>query len=86
MEEREIELEGHKGYLSDIDFIDDNRVLTASGDSFIKMWDIQKEKCVTTFGGHSEDAWALSVHNDKLCLYIFCLIYLPLAFLCFRAI
>eukprot|EP01084_Bolivina_argentea_P069544 126529_1 len=42
-------LSGHRAYISCIKFIDDNRLITASGDSTCILWDIEYNKSVQIF-------------------------------------
>jgi WD40 repeat protein len=46
----------HDGYISAIKFVDDGtKVMTASGDSTIKLWDLETKALETTFKGHVKD-------------------------------
>ena len=58
------ELCGHSGYLSCCRFIDDNQILTSSGDQTLGLWDIETGKQVTEFTGHTADVMTLSTSSD----------------------
>merc|ERR1711874_967766 len=55
------ELPGHTGYLSCCRFLDDNQILTSSGDMTCVLWDIETGQQVTTFAGHTGDVMSLSL-------------------------
>jgi len=55
------ELPGHTGYLSCCRFLDDNQILTSSGDMSCVLWDIETGQQVTTFAGHTGDVMSLSL-------------------------
>ena len=59
------ELSGHTGYLSCCRFLDDNQILTCSGDSTCVLWDIETGKPLTTYSGHTADVMSLSVSPDS---------------------
>jgi len=59
------ELRQHEGYLSSCRFIDDNQILTSSGDSTCILWDIEKQVVKTTFDDHSSDVMCVSISPDK---------------------
>ncbi|GBP06932.1 Guanine nucleotide-binding protein subunit beta-1 [Eumeta japonica] len=67
------ELPGHGGYLSCCRFLDDNQIVTSSGDmtcvaTFVsgacdasaKLWDIRENVCKQTFPGHESDINAVT--------------------------
>lgn len=58
------ELTGHDGYISSINFIDNNRVLTTSGDSTAILWDINSHRRLSTLEGHSMDIMSASYAED----------------------
>ncbi|CAM4335479.1 unnamed protein product, partial [Lepidochelys kempii] len=58
------ELPGHTGYLSCCRFLDDNQIITSSGDTTCALWDIETGQQTTTFGGHSGDVMSLSLAPD----------------------
>lgn len=59
-------LVGHQGYISAIEFIDDNQVLTASGDSTCALWDVASASRIRTFARHSRDVTSLSLANSNV--------------------
>lgn len=59
------ELRGHSGFLSCCRFIDDNKIVTSSGDSTCALWDIETGKQTATFTGHSDDVMSLEISPDK---------------------
>nr|XP_020655508.1 guanine nucleotide-binding protein G(I)/G(S)/G(T) subunit beta-2 [Pogona vitticeps] len=58
------ELPGHTGYLSCCRFLDDNQIITSSGDTTCALWDIETGQQTTTFTGHSGDVMSLSLSPD----------------------
>ena len=62
-----VELQQHEGYLSCCRFVDDNKILTASGDGTIILWDINKsQKAERVFEEHGGDVQSVAVHpTDK---------------------
>lgn len=54
------ELSGHDGYLSCCRFVGSNRLVTSSGDSTCKYWDVEGNKCITTFTDHKGDVMSVS--------------------------
>mmetsp|Transcript_5398 Transcript_5398/g.17001 ORF Transcript_5398/g.17001 Transcript_5398/m.17001 type:complete len:354 (+) Transcript_5398:135-1196(+) len=64
------ELAGHDGYLSCCRFLDDARILTTSGDSTCRLWDIDKSEVDVSFTDHTGDVMgvALSPFNPKVFL------------------
>lgn len=51
----------HEGYISSCRFIDDNYILTGSGDSKCILWDVNKQTPVSRFIGHFADVAGVSV-------------------------
>jgi guanine nucleotide-binding protein G(I)/G(S)/G(T) subunit beta-1 len=58
------ELPGHTGYLSCCRFIDDNQIVTSSGDMTCALWDIETGQQTTSFTGHTGDVMSLSLAPD----------------------
>lgn len=56
------ELAAHDGYLSSCRFINDNDIITASGDGTCMLWDIKSNTSKTTFEGHEGDVMSVSLH------------------------
>ncbi|KAL7978640.1 hypothetical protein Chor_010683 [Crotalus horridus] len=61
------ELAGHTGYLSCCRFVDDNQIVTSSGDTTCALWDIETGQQTTTFTGHTGDVMSLSLAPDSKC-------------------
>jgi guanine nucleotide-binding protein G(I)/G(S)/G(T) subunit beta-1 len=61
------ELAGHTGYLSCCRFLDDNQIITSSGDMTCSLWDIETGQPTTQFTGHTGDVMSLSLSPDKRC-------------------
>lgn len=59
-----VELQNHDGYLSCCRFINDNEILTSSGDSTCMLWDVTKRTMVQCFQGHYGDVMSVSIHNN----------------------
>eukprot|EP00933_Yihiella_yeosuensis_P082988 TRINITY_DN97043_c0_g1_i1.p1 TRINITY_DN97043_c0_g1~~TRINITY_DN97043_c0_g1_i1.p1 ORF type:complete len:354 (+),score=19.22 TRINITY_DN97043_c0_g1_i1:22-1083(+) len=58
------ELQNHEGYLSCCRFVNDNEILTSSGDSTCILWDINKRTAVQCFQGHYGDVMSVSIHGN----------------------
>ncbi|KAJ4432063.1 hypothetical protein ANN_20677 [Periplaneta americana] len=58
------ELPGHTGYLSCCRFLDDNQIVTSSGDMSCALWDIETGQQCTSFMGHTGDVMSLSLSPD----------------------
>jgi guanine nucleotide-binding protein G(I)/G(S)/G(T) subunit beta-1 len=58
------ELPGHTGYLSCCRFIDDNQIVTSSGDMTCSLWDIETGQQIISFQGHTGDVMSLSLSPD----------------------
>ncbi|KAF4796120.1 Guanine nucleotide-binding protein subunit beta-4 [Turdus rufiventris] len=52
------------GYLSCCRFLDDNQIVTSSGDTTCALWDIETGQQTTTFTGHTGDVMSLSLSPD----------------------
>lgn len=46
----------HDGYISSLEFLDENKFVSASGDADCRLWDMNKGKSYATFHGHEKDA------------------------------
>mmetsp|Transcript_25678 Transcript_25678/g.83237 ORF Transcript_25678/g.83237 Transcript_25678/m.83237 type:complete len:258 (-) Transcript_25678:406-1179(-) len=55
------ELAGHDGYLSCCRFIDECKILTASGDGTCCLWDIERRQAAMTFTGHTSDVMSIDL-------------------------
>jgi len=58
------ELSRHDGYLSCCRFVDNERILTSSGDQTIIFWDIEKGAPISIFGNHKGDVMSISLNQD----------------------
>ncbi|XP_054858473.1 guanine nucleotide-binding protein G(I)/G(S)/G(T) subunit beta-3 isoform X1 [Eublepharis macularius] len=58
------ELSAHAGYLSCCRFLDDNTIVTSSGDTTCILWDIETGMQKATFIGHTGDCMSLAVAPD----------------------
>ena len=58
------ELIQHEGYLSCCRFIDDQKIVTSSGDSTCIVWDINTKEAITVLDGHGGDVMSVSVADD----------------------
>lgn len=59
------ELSEHSGYVSCCRFIDDGKILTASGDNNCILWDIETGKSLKSFNEHTGDVLGISLSPDK---------------------
>jgi len=59
------ELAQHEGYLSCCRFLNDNTILTSSGDSTCLLWDINSKQVKHEFKGHDGDVMSVSLANPK---------------------
>jgi len=59
------ELQQHEGYLSCCRFIDNNQILTSSGDASCILWDIEKQNPIMTFNEHNGDVESVAINKDK---------------------
>ena len=57
--------DGHKGWLSGIDFSPAGRQLaTSAEDGMVKVWDFEKSRCVQTLVEHTQAVWGVSYMSD----------------------
>jgi guanine nucleotide-binding protein G(I)/G(S)/G(T) subunit beta-1 len=59
------ELNAHTGYLSCCRFLNDQQILTSSGDMTCILWDIDHNKKITEFTDHTGDVMSLSLSSDQ---------------------
>jgi hypothetical protein len=62
VEPRVITLKGHTGAIYCIKQLDDGRLVSCSGDGMIKVWDLNRNKCVATFQQGNDEI----VHIEEL--------------------
>merc|ERR1740123_2189981 len=58
------ELAQHEGYLSCCRFIDDNEIITSSGDSTCILWDVETKTPKITFSDHTGDVMSVSIYEE----------------------
>lgn len=58
-------LSAHIGYISCCRFISDHNIITSSGDMSCILWDIEANKMVQDFSGHTGDVMSVSISPDK---------------------
>lgn len=59
--------QGHTGSITDLAFIrSSTQLVSASKDTFVRVWDLSTQSCVQTLVGHRHEVWALSVHDQRL--------------------
>lgn len=56
------ELTAHDGYLSCCRFVDENRIVTSSGDSTCILWDVNQGTEITQFSDHGGDVMSVSIN------------------------
>lgn len=56
---------GHSGYLSCCRFLNDQQMITSSGDHSCGLWDIQSGARTLDFKGHTSDCMSLALSPDK---------------------
>lgn len=59
------ELAHHDGYLSCCRFIDDNEIITSSGDSTCILWDVERMQPKAIFKGHGGDVMSVTVSPNR---------------------
>jgi guanine nucleotide-binding protein G(I)/G(S)/G(T) subunit beta-1 len=59
------ELAAHTGYLSCCRFVDDEKIVTSSGDMTCMLWDVDSGSQVTQYSDHNGDVMSISVSNDS---------------------
>lgn len=59
-------LNGHKDMVTDCVFLDSSkRIISASKDSFVKIWDMETQHCVQTLVGHRAEVWSIDVNPSE---------------------
>lgn len=41
------------------------KLVSASKDSFVKIWDLKTQHCVQTLVGHRNEVWSLDVNKEE---------------------
>ncbi|AET41595.1 G protein subunit beta Ecym_8317 [Eremothecium cymbalariae DBVPG len=57
---------GHTCYISDVEFLDDKTVITASGDMTCALWDVTKSRRTHEFSDHLGDVLSISIPPSHL--------------------
>jgi len=60
-----LELKGHEGSISRCKFLDDEHIISCSGDKSAILWNIEDQSVETQFIGHTHDVLCLDIHKDK---------------------
>lgn len=66
------ELNAHEGYVSACRFLDNNTVLTASGDGTCALFDVETQYANTIFKGHEADVMAVSTLSSNPHVFLSC--------------
>eukprot|EP01118_Nematostelium_gracile_P013970 TRINITY_DN534_c0_g1_i1.p1 TRINITY_DN534_c0_g1~~TRINITY_DN534_c0_g1_i1.p1 ORF type:complete len:348 (-),score=78.20 TRINITY_DN534_c0_g1_i1:64-1017(-) len=64
------ELSGHTGFVGCVKFIDDKKVITASGDYSCAYWDVETGQVVTEFKDHQGEVMTLSLNPTDNNLFV----------------
>lgn len=59
------ELVGHDGYLSECRFIDEQNIITTSGDSSVRLWDVPTTQTKMSFTEHAADCMTVAIHPQN---------------------
>jgi len=59
------ELSQHEGYLSCCRFVNDNEIITSSGDSSCILWDIEAKEPKAIFPDHAADVMSVSIYEPN---------------------
>jgi len=65
-----IELMGHEGYVASCTFLDDQQILSTSGDSSVVLWDIDRRSSLMKFSDHHADVMSASLLGDSRKVFI----------------
>ncbi|OWB84883.1 hypothetical protein B5S33_g3540 [[Candida] boidinii] len=63
---------GHKEYISDLSFVNNESIITCSGDKTCNLWDLNKGKQTQKFYGHVGDVLNLSINPIDKNTFITC--------------
>jgi len=58
-------LTGHDGFVSCCRFLNDNQMITSSGDQTCMQWDINTGQRIASFEGHTQDVMAISLSPNQ---------------------
>jgi guanine nucleotide-binding protein G(I)/G(S)/G(T) subunit beta-1 len=59
------ELKGHDGYLSQCRFVDERDIITTSGDSTARLWDVSTSQSKAAYTEHAADCMAVAINNTN---------------------
>jgi len=59
------ELKGHEQCILRLKYLDDDRILSTSGDGTIKLWDVGSNTNSSTFYGHANDVLCIDVSTEN---------------------
>mmetsp|Transcript_38497 Transcript_38497/g.54181 ORF Transcript_38497/g.54181 Transcript_38497/m.54181 type:complete len:327 (+) Transcript_38497:119-1099(+) len=65
-----MEMASHDGFVSCCRFLSEDRILTASGDSTVLLWDIPNGQPIATFAEHKQDVMFLAVSPREPTTYV----------------
>jgi len=68
--ENATEMASHDGILNDCRFLDEQRILTASGDGTVILWDISKGQPETTFSEHTSDVMSIAINPTNSSTFV----------------
>jgi guanine nucleotide-binding protein G(I)/G(S)/G(T) subunit beta-1 len=63
------ELEQHDGYVSCARFVDNNVVISSSGDGSILLWDVESKQSTLSFMEHTGDVMFVSLNKENKSLF-----------------
>jgi len=58
-------LTGHDGFVSCCRFLNDDKMITSSGDQTCILWDIERGERITNFLGHTQDVMAIALNPNQ---------------------
>jgi guanine nucleotide-binding protein G(I)/G(S)/G(T) subunit beta-1 len=65
-----VELFGHEGYVASCTFLDDEQILSTSGDSDCTLWDIERRVAKMKFTDHHADVMSASLFGGSRDLFV----------------
>jgi len=65
-----VELMGHEGYVASCTFLDDQQILSTSGDSTIVLWDIERRAVNMKFADHHADVMSASMLGSSRTVFV----------------
>lgn len=58
------EMNGHNGYISSLRFVNDQHLLSCSGDKSCALWDVEKGQIITKYCGHANDVSSITLSKQ----------------------